>query len=130
MVSQRVDVFPFRFDRRYQLAALPFGIAPPTTGVTINEDELVVRFGPWRLRSYRSNITSVSTTGPYHLVKTIGPAHLSLADCGMSCVTNPDEGVCITFAAPVAGIEPFGVLRHPGVTVTVADCQRLVEALA
>lgn len=130
MFTQRVEVFPFRFDRRYQLAALPFGITPPTAAVRLTENELVVRFGPWRLRTARSNVTSVCTTGPYHLLKTIGPPHLSLADCGMSCVTNADKGVCVTFAAPVAGIEPLGVLGHLGVTVTVADCRRLVEALA
>ncbi len=130
MAAQRMEIFPFRFDRRYQLAALPFGITPSTAGVRLTEDDFVVRFGPWRLRTTRSNVASVSTTGPYQLLKTIGPPHLSLADRGISCVTNPDEGVCVTFTRPVAGMEPFGLLRHPGVTVTVADGPRLVEALA
>lgn len=130
MAVHRVDAYPFRFDRRYQLAALPFGITPQTAGLQIADEAVAVRFGPWRLRTSRSNIASVSITGPYCLVKTIGPPHLSWADQGMSCVTNPEEGVCIAFKVPVAGIEPLGVFRHPAVTVTVAECSRLTEALA
>ena len=34
---------------------------------------------------------------------------------------NPDEGVCIRFAEPVRGMDPMGKIRHPGLTVTVAE---------
>lgn len=129
MESRGVEVFPFRFDQRYQLAGLLFGIAPPTASVRVTTSDLAVRFGPWYLRTARDNIASLTTTGPYRLVKTLGPPHLSLADRGLSCVTNPDEGLCILFHEPVAGIEPTGLLRHPGVTVTVSNCERLAATL-
>ncbi len=61
------------------------------------------------------------TTGPYSFIKTAGPAHLSLADRGITCATNPERGLCIHFAEPVAGIDPWKRIRPPAVTVTVAD---------
>lgn len=125
-----VQTFPFRFWRRYQVLGLPFGIAPPTAWVRVSAAELVVRFGPWCVRSPRSNIASTTITGPYWLVKTAGPAHLSLADGGITCATNGERGLCVRFAEPVPGIEPLGVLRHPAVTVTVDDCPRLAALLA
>jgi hypothetical protein len=61
---------------------------------------------------------------------TIGPAHLSFTDRGLTMATNGDRGVCIRFREPVAGIEPTGRIRHPGLTVTVADCDGLLARLA
>jgi hypothetical protein len=129
MGANTVEVFPFRFDRVYQLLGLPFGITPPTAWVRVSGTELVVRFGPWCLRSGRSNVVSTTITGPYWLVKTTGPPHLSLADGGLTCATNGERGLCVQFAEPVPGIEPLGLLRHPAVTVTVADCDRLAGLL-
>ena len=63
------------------------------------------------------------------MLKTIGPAHLSLADRGLTFATNRDEGVCIRFHEPVKGIDPLGVLRHPALTVTVDDVDALVASL-
>lgn len=125
-----VEVFPFRFDRCYQVAGFPFGITLVTTEVRVTPSHLAVRFGPWRLRTTRSNIRAITFTGPYGLLRTAGPAHLSLADWGLTCATNSKRGVCITFDTPVAGIEPLGLLRHPAVTVTVSDCERLADKLA
>ena len=38
--------------------------------------------------------------------------------------------VCLRLREPVPGIEPTGLLRHPGVTVTVADPDELVRLLS
>jgi hypothetical protein len=43
--------------------------------------------------------------------------------------TNGVRGLCITFREPVPGIEPTGTLRHPALTVTVADCHGLAAVL-
>ena len=124
-----VEVFPFRFERCYQVAGIPFGITPATTGVRVTPSHLAVRFGPWSLRTPLSNIEAITTTGPFGMLRTAGPAHLSLTDGGLTCATNSKRGLCITFDTPVAGIEPLGLLRHPAVTVTVSDCERLADKL-
>lgn len=122
-------VYPFRFDRRYRLAALPFGVTPDNARVTVEDDWLEVRFGPWRLESPLANITSVQLTGPFRFAKTAGPPHLSLVDRGITFATNGDRGVCVAFRQPVPAMEPTGRLRHPGVTVTVADLAGLADLL-
>lgn len=64
----------------------------------------------------------MSITGPYRFVKTAGPAHLSLTDRGLTFATNGDRGVCLAMVEPVRGIDLFGLLPHPNLTLTVADC--------
>ncbi len=121
--------FEFRFTLPYRLAGLPFGVRPSTCKVRAGAGRLLARFGPWRFETAIDNIADVSVTGPYGFVKTAGPAHLSLADRGLTFAPNADRGVCLVMREPVAGIEPFGLLRHPSLTVTVADCDGLVHAV-
>jgi hypothetical protein len=124
------QTFPFRFSIRYRLAGLPFGITPATAAVHVRDAELAVRFGPWRVRTPLANVASTAVTGPYSFLKTGGPAHLSFADRGLTMATNGARGLCIVFHEPVPGIEPTGSLRHPALTVTVADCPGLAAVLA
>lgn len=122
-------VYPFRFTRRYRLAALAFGITPESARVTVEDDRLEVRFGSWRLESPLANVTSVQMTGPYSFIKTAGPPRLSLVDRGLTFATNGECGVCVAFRKPLPAIEPTGRLRHPGVTVTVAEVTGLADLL-
>ena len=48
---------------------------------------------------------------------------------GKTFGTTTDGGVCITFDNPVRGLDPLGVLRHPGLTVTVEDRTGLMTML-
>lgn len=121
--------FEFRFDPTYRRLALPFGIRPENSIVHVTEEQLDARFGPWRVRTPLANVAGSERTGPYTRPKTVGPAHLSFADRGLTFATNPDAGLCIRFVEPVTGIDPFRVLRHPGLTVTVADIDGLEAAL-
>ncbi len=122
--------FPFAFERRYRIAALPFAITPSRAWAEVDDTELRVRFGPWSLRTPLSNVTSTSMTGDYAFLKTAGPAHLSFADRGVSLATNSSRGLCVSFAEPVRLLDPTGRLRHPGATLTVADPEALAQALA
>lgn len=123
--------FPFDFDRRYRLAALPFGITPATAHVDVDGGRLVARFGLWRLATELSNVAGTQVTGPYHNpFKTMGPAHLSFVDHGLTFATNSRRGLCICFREPVPGLEPTGRLRHPALTVTVADIDGLAASVA
>ena len=67
------------------------------------------RFGPWRVRT-RS-------------------ARLAITDRGLTFSTNADLGVLILFEGPVRGLDPLGILRHPELTVTVADVEGLADLL-
>lgn len=120
--------FEFRFTTPYRLAGLPFGVTPSTCHVQVGGGLLKARLGPWQAHTALDNIVDVSITGPYSFVKTAGPAHLSLADRGLTFATNGDRGVCLVLREPVGGIDPFGLLRHPNLTVTVADCDGLAAA--
>ena len=119
--------FPFRFERRLVPFSLAFGVTPRTAWVEVDDADLSVRFGPWRLVTPRRNIVGGQLTGPYSFAKVAGPAHLSFADRGVTFATTTERGVCFTLREPVPGIAPFRRLPHPGVTVTVADPERLLE---
>jgi hypothetical protein len=121
--------FPFRFDPAYRLPALAFGIVPSTAWVEVDDDELRARFGLWSLRTPRSNVAGVEETGGFQFVKTAGPAHLSFSDRGVTFATNGDRAACVRFHQPVRAIDPTGLIRHPGATVTVADPPALIAAL-
>jgi hypothetical protein len=112
---------PFRFDPRFYAPAAAVGVLPQTTYVEVDGAHLHVRFGPWSLDTPIDNIDVAETTGEYSLLKVIGPPHLSLRDRGVTFATNRDTGLCIRFHEPVPALAPFGWLRHPAATVTVAD---------
>lgn len=122
--------FGFRFDPRYVAASLPFGITPASARVLVTDRELEAAFGPWRVRTPLSNVVGTEVTGPYSFLKTAGPARLSFTDRGLTFATNGERGLCICFAEPVRGIDPLGRIRHPGLTVTVADIDGLHALLA
>lgn len=124
-----IERFAFRFARAYRLPARAFGISPTTAFVDVGDGELRAHFGPWRVSTPLANITDVAVTGPYAFLKTAGPARLAITDRGLTFATNGDRGVLISFRTPVRGLDPLGILRHPELTVTVAEVDRLAELL-
>ncbi|MET0966424.1 MAG: hypothetical protein ABWZ02_08520 [Nakamurella sp.] len=121
--------FTFDFDDRYRRVDRLFGISPDSALVTVADGRLTARFGPWVLATELSNIAGAEIAGPYSLLKTIGPARLSLSDRGLTFATNSRRGVCVEFVRPVPGIDPLGKIKHPNLTVTVRDCAGLLTAL-
>lgn len=121
--------FDFDFDPRYRAMALLFGVTPARTGVEVTGGRFLARYGFWSLGTGLDNIAGVEISGPYRVYTTIGPAHLSLADGGLTFASNRRRGLCIKFREPVRGLEPTGRLRHPGLTVTVRDVDGLAAAL-
>ena len=67
--------------------------------------------------------------GPYAFPKTAAPVRLVITNRGLAFATNGDRGVLISFSTPVRGLDPLGTLRHPELTVTVADVDRLAALL-
>ncbi|MEU9739251.1 hypothetical protein AB0E12_08680 [Micromonospora chersina] len=121
--------FAFRFDPAFRLPLALLGVRPETARVELGQDELTVRFGPWRLRTARDNVTGVELGGPYRWWRAVGP-HLSLADGGVTFGTSVAAGVCLRLATPVPALAPGPWPRHPAVTVTVTDPEALRDALA
>jgi hypothetical protein len=118
--------FPMEFSPVFRLASLPLGACGKQAGVLVREAELVARFGPWSISTPIDNIASAQVTGPYRVVKTIGPPHLSLRDLGLTFAGTPRRGVCLRFNRALSGIEPLGLIRHPALTVTVREPEELV----
>jgi hypothetical protein len=123
------DRFDFLFTPGYRAAGLCFGVLPGTAEVSVTEDAISVRFGPWHVLTSLDNIQDIAITGPYAFLKTAGPAHLSFGDRGLTFATNGEQGVQLNFRSPIRGIEPTGLLRHPNLTLTVADVDGLVAVL-
>jgi hypothetical protein len=129
MADPDVLRFPFAFDRPQQLAGRAFGVAPGSAAVTVAGDRFEAVFGPWRVETTLDNIAGAEVTGPYSWWKVLGPARLSVVDRGLTFATNGRRGVCVRFHRPVRGVDPLGVVRHPALTVTVADAAGLAELL-
>jgi hypothetical protein len=118
----------FEFDRGARWLLAPLGIRPASARVRVTPSRLTVQFGPWRLATSTDNIAAAGLTGPYTWIRAVGP-RLSLADRGVTFGTNARKGVCIEFVEPVPALLPAGLLRHPGLTVTVTEPASLLAAL-
>jgi len=126
MAGERFD---FSFAPEYRVTARVFGIRPATAWVDVSTERLEARFGPWRVSTPISNVVRAAVTGPYAFLKTAGPARLAITDRGLTFATNGVRGVLITFARPVKALDPTGLVRHPELTVTVRETERLVDLL-
>jgi len=124
-----VNRFHFAFGSAYRLPARGFGISPARAWVEVGDDRFDARFGPWRVTTPLANVADVAVTGPYAFWKTAGPARLAITDRGLTFATNGDRGVLISFHEPVRGLDPLGILRHPELTVTVSEVDRLAQLL-
>jgi hypothetical protein len=129
MMPHSPERFEFRFAPRYRRFGRVFGVTPRRAWVDVHDDELEVRFGFWYVATGLRNITDVEVTGPYSFLKTAGPARLAVTDQGLTFATNGDRGALVRFRVPVVGIEPLGIVRHPELTVTVADVDSLATLL-
>ncbi len=90
----------FAFEGRYRLPALAFGIMPATARVIVTDDELLVWFGLWRLRTHLANVAGTQVSSAYAFYCTAGPAHLSLADRGVTFATNSRRGCACRSPSP------------------------------
>jgi hypothetical protein len=121
------DRYGFAFDELYRPLLALLGIRPETAHVTVTDTGLRARFGPWEVVTPLTNLAGVETSGPYSALKAIG-VRMSL-DLGLTFGSSTAKGLCLRFHEPVHGGEPVGLLRHPALTVTVADPAGLAERL-
>ena len=97
--------------------------------VEVSEDALEVRFGPWRLSTPMANVADTAVTGPYAVWKT-APRSPGGHRPRSTFATNGIRGVRISFHEPVRGIDPWGVIKHPELTVTVANVDALANLMS
>ncbi|MCZ7374525.1 hypothetical protein [Micromonospora sp. WMMC250] len=121
--------FPFRFDPVFRPVLALVGVRPATAWVAVTDRDLMIRYGPWRLRTARANVIAVELSGPYRWWRVIGP-HVSMVDRGASFGSSTAGGICLRFGAPVPALVPGERVRHPAATVTVADPPALARLLA
>lgn len=127
-VAPRSTQWDFAFDRLTRPLLALIGVVPSTAHVTLDGDRLVARFGPWSCETTVDNVVDVQVTGPYKAYRALGPRG-SLADRGLTFGTTTAGGVCLCFREPVHGLDPFGAIAHPGLTVTVADREGFAAAV-
>jgi hypothetical protein len=120
--------FDFEFEPRFRLMLLGIGVTPRTASVTVTNTRLIARFGLWTCETPLTNVRDTCMTGPYQWIRAIG-ARASAKDRGATFGTTTAGGVCMLFRKPVTALEPFGVLRHPGLTVTLEDRERFNEVV-
>ncbi len=118
-------MFEYKLDTMFAFVWWPLGVRVGQ-GVTIDGDTLTAQFGRVSLSTSLDNIGGGHITRNYSWFKAIG-IRMSFADDGLTFGTNTDAGVCIHFAEPVGGALPG--MRHSALTVTVDDCEGLVEAI-
>ena len=100
---------------------------PTRSFVRIDEHGLEAVYGSWRVATTWSNVRSVERTGPYRPWKVAGPVHVSLGRSWAHDGGDHRGGVCLRLHEPVPGLDPFGLFRHPALTLGVADVDRFVD---
>ncbi|MCS7475607.1 hypothetical protein ACFFQW_26980 [Umezawaea endophytica] len=120
--------FEFAFDRNPEVGLRLAGITRRNSAVVVDEQWFTARFGPWTVRTPLTNVVSASVGGPYRWWTAVG-VRMSVSDRGLTFGSSTRSGVCLTFREPVRGIDPWGLIRHPGLTVTVARPEDLVADL-
>lgn len=123
-----MPVFPFAFEPRFKpLVWAMAGATPENSRVRIEDGRFVAEFGRLRCSTRIENIAGCEVSGPYRWFKAIGP-RASFADHGATFGSTTEGGVCVRFHEPVKALAG-SLIKHPGLTVTVADRQGLVDAI-
>src|SRR5438045_3547850 len=73
--------FEFGFDSKYLAPLAAFGVLPGSSWIDVDDEEIEVHFGWYRMRTRRTNLAHVKVTGPYRWWRAIG-VRLSLVDKG------------------------------------------------
>ena len=120
VVFHRVRVFDGRRSRPACSVAVTDGVITSADSVSTDpgpaDAEVVDGFG-------RMTLLPGLIDAHFHL---LGEASLRQA---LTFGTTTRGGVCLRFREPVAGIDPWGRIRHPGLTLTVAEPELVTEVV-
>ena len=116
--------FPIRVGRRSRWVIRLFGATPETAFAEVG-DELLIRFGPSRIRTPVANIARLRIEGPFTWIKAIG-IRRSFRGGDVSFCGSDHGAVRMDFVEPV----PWGPLHVPAVWAGADDLEGLAAALA
>ena len=125
----RTLAFSFAFEPPLDTWARWCAVVPTRSYIRVDDHGFEAVYGLWRVATPWSNVVGVERTGPYRARKVAGPARVSWADRGITMAATTVGGACLRFRRPVRGIDPFGVVRHPGATFGVVDLDRFIEVV-
>lgn len=120
--------YTFAFDPRFAGRLRLLGVRPDRAWVDITDQRLEARFGPWRVSTPLANIEGSTITGPHRPVRAIGP-RFSPTTRSLTFGSNAQRTVRIAFRRPVPGMEPLGIVKHPSLSLSVADPEKLRDHL-
>lgn len=123
-----MEHFAFDFEDKYRWMLALIGVKPSNAEVALDDERLLVRFGPWKLDTPVANLVGFETSGDYKWYRAIG-ARGSFTDRGLTFGTSTRRGLCVRFAEPVPALVPGDMMPHPGMTVTVLDVDGLADSL-
>ena len=118
--------FPYRCDPRFAPIWGLVGVRPGRDGVTVDATTFRATFGRLELETPIANVAGGHVTDGYRWWTAVGP-RLSFVDDGLTFGTNARRGVCVHFHEPVRKV--IGPRNHSALTVTVEDCEGLLEAI-
>jgi hypothetical protein len=121
--------FPFEVEYPFAHVGRLFAVRPEQACLEIEGEEVTARFGPWSVVTSIDNIEAAQVTGPYSPWKVVGPAHVSLADGGLTFATTTRQGLCLRFREAVTGALPLPLPRHGSLTVTVQEPERVADVI-
>lgn len=123
--------FAFATDSRFTPLLLLAGVTPGRSRVVVDDTHVRAQFGPYRLETARTNVVSASVTGPYQWWRGVG-IRVSLADRGLTFGSSVRGGTCLQLREPVSlRIGRVTIpLKHPGLTVTVAEPEALAALVS
>ena len=119
--------FGFSFDPRFAPLLRVWGASPARAEVVVDDERLRARFGIFRLSTPLSNIAEASVTGPHKPYRALG-VRMSATDRGLTLGSSAERMVCMKFHRPVR-MQPFDVVAHPGLSVSVDRPDELAALL-
>ena len=117
----RTDLWVTRFDEAVEPALLD-----EYRALITDDETLRATFGLLKLSTPLANVAGGHVTEDYRWWTAVGP-RLSFVDDGLTFGTNTKRGVCIHFHERVRPV--IGPRRHSALTVTVTDCEGLLDAI-
>ena len=119
-----------RIRPRYERPARLFGVKPENAGVEVGDERFEAHFGHWRVRTPLTNIAAVEVTWAVRILEygRPGASRRYRPRTRRSRPTATAACWC-PFGSPCLGVEPTGLLKHPELTVTVADVEGLAALL-